>query len=118
MSDVAKEDLLTHFDECIRFIVDALVMKNNVLVHWYVSAGHTHTHTHLIIIHNQRNLRVFIPCRRQLFGEQSKRGRRRCVSDALAPDNVYSGAGQVNKYNRHNASMHNRVVFFFCCHTG
>lgn len=34
VSDVAKEDLLSHFEECISFIDEALDNKKIVLVHW------------------------------------------------------------------------------------
>lgn len=34
VSDVAKEDLLSHFDECIDFIENALINNKQILVHW------------------------------------------------------------------------------------
>lgn len=34
VSDVAKEDLLSHFDECIEFIENALLNNKRILVHW------------------------------------------------------------------------------------
>lgn len=35
-SDIPKEDLLQHLEECITWIDEAINKKNNVLVHWFV----------------------------------------------------------------------------------
>lgn len=35
VSDVAKEDLLSHFEECIVFIENTLANDKKILVHWY-----------------------------------------------------------------------------------
>lgn len=34
VSDVAKEDLLSHFEECIAFIENTLANDKQILVHW------------------------------------------------------------------------------------
>lgn len=36
VSDVAKEDLLSHFEDCIQFIDDCLKVQQNILVQWFV----------------------------------------------------------------------------------
>lgn len=42
-SDVTKEDLLNHFEECIEFIASALEQQKNILVHCYFGVSRSAT---------------------------------------------------------------------------